>query len=78
MQSVAGDITRELASDGEGIASTSTMSFNTSLDESSLDDLSDKNEGGQNFIIEAMRNLAAMVTSKYLMSIILWNDLFVF
>lgn len=66
LQSVAGDITRELASDAEGIATTSTMSLNTSLDESSLDGMPNKkiSESGKNPITEAMKNLAAMVSSK--------------
>ncbi|KAJ8979446.1 hypothetical protein NQ317_006760 [Molorchus minor] len=37
LQSVAGDITRELGSDIDGVGTTSTFSISTSLDESSLD-----------------------------------------
>lgn len=66
LQSVAGDITRELASEAEGIATTSTMSLNTSLDESSLDGMPNKTKSdGKNPIYEAMRNLATMVSSKF-------------
>lgn len=66
MQAVAGDITRELASDVEGVATTSTMSLNTSLDESSLDGMPNKSkvDSAKNLINEAMRNLATMVASK--------------
>lgn len=72
LQSVAGDITRELASDSEGIATTSTLSLNTSLDESSQDGMPNKNkvENNKNSISEAMKNLAVIVSSKQQFSFI--------
>lgn len=68
LQSVAGDITRELASDAEGIGTTSTVSLSTSLDESSLDGMPNKNkvDSSKNPVSEAMTNLAVMVSSKQL------------
>lgn len=72
MQSVAGDITRELGSDIEGVATTSTVSFSTSLDESSLDgmpNLKSTTDGQANTnvsnVYDAMANLASIVSSEF-------------
>ncbi|XP_018571737.1 uncharacterized protein LOC111691779 [Anoplophora glabripennis] len=70
LQSVAGDITRELGSDIEGVATTSTVSFSTSLDESSLDgmpNLKNTTDGQTNTscnVYDAMANLAAIVSKR--------------
>lgn len=65
LQSVAGDITKELASNTV-VINQSTLSLNTSLDESSLDSMPKriKMENSKNEINEAMKNLTAMVLSK--------------
>ncbi|KAJ8919010.1 hypothetical protein NQ315_016915 [Exocentrus adspersus] len=71
LQSVAGDITRELGSDIEGVGTTSTVSFSTSLDESSLDGMPNlkATPGGPadpklNSIYDAMASLATMVSKR--------------
>lgn len=72
LQSVAGDINRELGSDIEGVGTTSTISFSTSLDESSLDGMpnlksatDDQASSSMCNVHDAMANLAAIVTSKF-------------
>ncbi|KAJ8930746.1 hypothetical protein NQ314_016418 [Rhamnusium bicolor] len=71
LQSVAGDITRELGSDIEGFGTTSTVSFSTSLDESSLDGMPNlknatdtKNCTNSSSVYDAMANLAAIVSKR--------------
>ncbi|KAJ8938157.1 hypothetical protein NQ318_011922 [Aromia moschata] len=70
LQSVAGDITRELGSDIEGVGNTSTFSFSTSLDESSLDGMpnlknaADKNDISVSSVYDAMANLTAIVSKR--------------
>lgn len=66
LQSVAGDIHRELGSDIDAVGTTSTVSFSTSLDESSLDavpHLNNKNNSSTS-ILESMTNLVSLVASK--------------
>ncbi|XP_057667817.1 high mobility group protein 20A-like [Diorhabda carinulata] len=68
LQSVAGDITRELCSDTEAIGTTST--FSTSLDESSLDGMPSirvsTSNGASNSVTvsDAMANLTAVVSKR--------------
>ncbi|CAG9856710.1 unnamed protein product [Phyllotreta striolata] len=65
LQSVAGDITRELSSDPEGLNIASTASFSTSLDESSLDGMPNTRiSNTTNTISEAMSSLASMVAKR--------------
>nr|CAI5863496.1 unnamed protein product [Callosobruchus analis] len=69
IQSVAGDITRELGSDVNGAAGTSTASFSTSLDESSLDGMpslkkSETDKEKPSTISDVMEHLAALVSKR--------------
>lgn len=65
LQSVAGDMTRELSSDPDALGATSAMSFSTSLDESSLDGMPNmRTSSSSSTISDAMANLAAMVTKR--------------
>lgn len=60
-------MTRELSSDPDALGATSAMSFSTSLDESSLDGMPNmRTSSSSSTISDAMANLAAMVTSKFL------------
>ncbi|CAH1981499.1 unnamed protein product [Acanthoscelides obtectus] len=69
IQAVAGNITRELGTDVNGVATTSTTSLSTSLDESSLDGMPNlkKTEADKekpSTVNDVMEQLSALVTKR--------------